>query len=321
MKQETRVDSTGEVFTPRSLIRNMLDRWPEHIWLDPNKTWLEPSAGDGNFLEELLHRLEDQGIPVRHILDNQLFSVELIDENHYALQVRLGYLQLIGDALVPGDLWSEEEWDTYFKVSILNELTLELNDENNPYAGKVVIVNGEEYVLQPHEVYHHRNHLCGSFLDPKTIFDDVQLQEIPLLTGEVKPWREDTRDIGEKITYISTLFPRSEAVKVPKQKLEKVKVEKAPKVSKEKVTKETKTPKEPRGEGKGGWAVHPKNYGTGKMLRSFFNGEWYTAKHDDLFDDVNASLKEKGLKTLEENPRGFGASSGLRGKEKYWSKE
>jgi hypothetical protein len=99
---------------------------------------------------------------------------------------------------------------------------------------------------------------------------------------------------------------------------ERIKPKKEPKV---KVAKEPNAPKEPKGEGRGGWGVHPKHYGQGKILRSFFDGAWWTAKHDDIVDDVNASLAAGGKQTLIENPRPFSASSGLRGGDKYWTKE
>lgn len=314
MKQTVRVDNTGEVFTPRSLIRHMLDRLPDSAWLDPNKRWLEPSAGDGNFLEEVYHRLVDNGHDPKHVLNNMLFSVELIDENHYALQVRLGYLQAVDNYLLPGELWED---DSMFRVSMMHELAIELNDENNPYTGKIVVVNGEERVLQQHEVYHHVNHLCGSFMDPKLAFEDRERTNLSVLPGPVVGWREDNRDVGEKITYISTLFPRSVVAAPKKQKVPKPVVEKESKPEVEKAPKEPRQPK-PQGEGKGGWAVHPKHYGTGKTVRSFFDGKTWEADHDALVDDINASLKAKNKKDLFEDPRPFSSSSGLRGGDKLW---
>ena len=55
-KTRERVKATGEVFTPRELIHEMLQKIPSNAWL-PGKRWLEPSAGDGNFLYEVKYRV------------------------------------------------------------------------------------------------------------------------------------------------------------------------------------------------------------------------------------------------------------------------
>lgn len=312
----SRVKKTGEVFTPRSLIREMLSKLPNAAWFDPNKTWLEPAAGDGNFLVEIKARLMQAGHNEIHILENMLFSVELIDDNHWTLQHRLGYL-------IDGNINPKLNPDNFF-ISKIHSMTQDLNDKN-PYH--------EILGLERDEVLHHRNHVCWTALEYDMSFDGTQPGQKGgerdggfIEVNEVLPERDlgewletDTPDIGEKYIVEKMLGKQPQLVHAA-PKVEKVKVEKPVKVPKIKVSKEAKV-KEPKGEGKGGWAVHPKHYGTGKILRVFFDGSFWTAKHDDLVDDVNASLKEKGLKTLDENPRGFGASSGLRGKEKYWTRE
>lgn len=247
MKQETRVDNTGEVFTPRSLIRNMLNRLPNNIWLDPNKTWLEPSAGDGNFLEEIFNRLINQGHDPRHILDNQIFSVELMDDNHFALQLRLGYIKLNDDWIIPGDLW-DNGIENFFTVSTLSKQTIELNDSNNPYKGKKVFWKNKEYKLKENEVYHHINHLCGSFLDPQLEFLPRELPKLPKLKSKVRPWPKNINEIGEKITYISTLYANG-TLKYPVKISEEIKLviqdtkKNIPSINNIKKTKQEKLPK------------------------------------------------------------------------------
>jgi hypothetical protein len=39
----------GEVFTPFSLINDMLNTLPEDVWSNPNLKWLDPANGIGNF--------------------------------------------------------------------------------------------------------------------------------------------------------------------------------------------------------------------------------------------------------------------------------
>lgn len=313
MKQRERVKQTGEVFTPRSLIREMLDRLPNSVWFDPNKTWLEPSAGDGNFLVEVKARLLQAGHDEKHILDNMLFSVELIDDNHWVLQHRLGYLV---DGMPNPMLWTEEEQLTKFKVAKIHPLTQDLN-QNNPYH--------EKLGLERNEVLHHINHVCWTALEYDMSFSRTDDSFVPVL--EVLPERDlgawpetDTPDVGEK-TVVEQVLGNQPQLAHPQEEKQKPKKEPKPKVEKDKkLPKESKPPKEPKAQddGKGGWAVHPKHYGIGKKVRSFYNGQWWEADHDALVDDINASLKAKGKKDLFEDPRPFSSSSGLRGGDKFW---
>jgi hypothetical protein len=183
-KSKERTKASGEVFTPRSLIREMLDRLPNAVWFDPNKTWLEPAAGDGNFLVEIKARLLQAGHDEVHILENMLFSIELIDDNHWALQHRLGYL-------VDGAPNPRLNPD-HFVLSKISKLTQDLNDKN-PY---VAIGCARD------EVLHHRNHVCASGLDYDMSFGRTSdgTTTLPLLPErELGAWPEtDTPDVGER---------------------------------------------------------------------------------------------------------------------------
>lgn len=144
MKTQQRIKRSGEVFTPLSLVNKMLNQHPNSTWLDPSKTWFEPGAGDGNFLVEIKARLLKAGHDEKHILDNMIFSIELLPDNHWALQHRLGYL-------VNGNpnpkFWPNGE---NFQTSDLHQDAIEINHKN-PYGGTTVL--------------HHRNHVCTSALD------------------------------------------------------------------------------------------------------------------------------------------------------------
>lgn len=182
-----RIKKTGEVFTPRSLIREMLSKLPNEVWFDPNKTWLEPSAGDGNFLVEVKARLLQAGHDEFHILENMLFSVELIDDNHWVLQHRLGYLV---DGQPNPKFWPNGE---NFQIGKIHPIAQDLNNKN-PYH--------ENLGLEKDEVLHHRNHVCTTALEYDMSFgrtEDVKLN-LPLLpVRDLGEWPEtDTPDIGEK---------------------------------------------------------------------------------------------------------------------------
>jgi len=87
----------GEVFTPPQLVNEMLDKLPQEVWLDPTKTWLDPACGTGNFLIEVYSRLMDslkEIIPSeqereQHILENQIYGVELQERNVILCRMRL----------------------------------------------------------------------------------------------------------------------------------------------------------------------------------------------------------------------------------------
>ena len=88
-RSNERIDETGEVFTPIELCRKMVSEIPEEVLINPESTFLDNSAGNGNFLialkEELLKYHEQE-----HILNHMLYAVELMEDNHKELCDRLG---------------------------------------------------------------------------------------------------------------------------------------------------------------------------------------------------------------------------------------
>jgi len=89
VRSDKRIDETGEVFTPAELCAEMVSEIPESILKDENSTFLDNSAGSGNFLlalqTELLKYHE-----LSHINDNMLYAVELMEDNHAEMCKRLG---------------------------------------------------------------------------------------------------------------------------------------------------------------------------------------------------------------------------------------
>ena len=90
---EKRKDN-DEVFTPDSLINEMLDKLSEEVWSSPDKTWLDPCAGLGNFSVQVLKRLMEglsqwepnEELRKKHILENMLYHVEMNPESVAKLQ-------------------------------------------------------------------------------------------------------------------------------------------------------------------------------------------------------------------------------------------
>lgn len=88
-RSDERVDSTGEVFTPPWLVEEMIDAFSEDDLKNPNSTFLDNSAGSGNFLIGLKNRLLKYHSE-EHILNHMLYAVEYMEDNHKELCHRLG---------------------------------------------------------------------------------------------------------------------------------------------------------------------------------------------------------------------------------------
>ena len=88
-RSDERIDLTGEVFTPMELCNIMVDEIPLRILKNPNSTFLDNSAGSGNFLIALRERLKEYHSE-EHIVNNMLYAVELMEDNHKEMCNRLG---------------------------------------------------------------------------------------------------------------------------------------------------------------------------------------------------------------------------------------
>ena len=89
VRSDDRIDQTGEVFTPAELCASMVSEIPESILKNPKSTFLDNSAGSGNFLLALQTELLKYH-DLTHINDNMLFAVEFMEDNHAELCKRIG---------------------------------------------------------------------------------------------------------------------------------------------------------------------------------------------------------------------------------------
>ena len=67
----------------------MMSRIPTDILKDPKSKFLDNSAGSGNFLIGLKNKLSKYHTE-KHILNNMLYGVELMKDNHTEMCERLG---------------------------------------------------------------------------------------------------------------------------------------------------------------------------------------------------------------------------------------
>ena len=96
-KRKNRVKITAECFTPESLVNEMLNKLPSEIWDDPTKSFLDNSAGNGNFLVQILERKLKQGHKPLQALST-IFGIELLPDNVEEMKQRLlDLLPLLSD--------------------------------------------------------------------------------------------------------------------------------------------------------------------------------------------------------------------------------
>ena len=88
-RSDLRIDSTGEVFTPLELCDLMVNRISLDVLKDPESTFIDPSAGNGNFLIALKNRLKEYHSE-EYKLNNMLYAIELMEDNHKEMCDRLG---------------------------------------------------------------------------------------------------------------------------------------------------------------------------------------------------------------------------------------
>lgn len=88
-RSDDRIKETGEVFTPMDLCRKMVAEIPHKTITNSESTYLDNSAGSGNFLMALKERLCQYHSP-EHVLNKMLYCIEFMDDNHTEICERLG---------------------------------------------------------------------------------------------------------------------------------------------------------------------------------------------------------------------------------------
>lgn len=79
-RTQQRIKASGEVFTPTLLVQEVLDQLPVDLFTDPNKTFLDNSCGDGQFLGEVLIRKMQNGSTFEQALAT-VYGVDLMQDN------------------------------------------------------------------------------------------------------------------------------------------------------------------------------------------------------------------------------------------------
>lgn len=84
-------NGTQEFFTPRCLVDKMLDKLSEDAFMDFDKTMLEPSAGNGNFVIAFLERRFAYCGTVEDVVKavSTVYAVELMQDNVDEMKCRM----------------------------------------------------------------------------------------------------------------------------------------------------------------------------------------------------------------------------------------
>ena len=83
-RDKLRVKENAEVFTPTSLVHEILDKLEEsdsELFSNPTKTFIDPSCGDGQFLSEvIIRKIERSNCTLEQALSTT-YGVELMEDN------------------------------------------------------------------------------------------------------------------------------------------------------------------------------------------------------------------------------------------------
>ena len=88
-RSDERIAETQEVFTPTELCNEMVNEISEEQLKDPTSTFLDNSAGSGNFIVALIDKLSEYH-DRQYVIDHMVYAVELMEDNHKELCGRVG---------------------------------------------------------------------------------------------------------------------------------------------------------------------------------------------------------------------------------------
>jgi Fe-S cluster biosynthesis and repair protein YggX len=101
------IDQFGEVFTPLSLVDEMLDTIPITFWSDPTKRIIDNSCGEGVFLIAIKNRLLKYHTE-EHILSNMLYGIDIQEKNIIKTREKLSCKHLVCADALQFDHWGKK---------------------------------------------------------------------------------------------------------------------------------------------------------------------------------------------------------------------
>lgn len=107
-------DMSGEVFTPKKFIVEIVEQIPPNVWKNPQLKILDPASGCGNFgmvvyqklMDSLRNVIPDSTKRSRHILENMLYMIEYDKQNYEKCRKVFGSSCKISH----NDFFEKEKW-------------------------------------------------------------------------------------------------------------------------------------------------------------------------------------------------------------------
>lgn len=125
--------SNDEVFTPPSLVNDMLDLLPAELWSNSNAKFLDPVSKSGVFLREMAKRLmngletqiPDKQARINHIFNRQLYGIAITDRSDLKTKLKKEGSELSEKI---GQLKIQSADGKFYKTHLANERLDETQD-------------------------------------------------------------------------------------------------------------------------------------------------------------------------------------------------
>tara|TARA_R110002020_G_scaffold49875_2_gene141576 strand:+ start:3009 stop:4451 length:1443 start_codon:yes stop_codon:yes gene_type:complete len=80
VKTDTRKKNLGEVYTPKELVIEMMDRLSQKQWQNKDNTFIDPACGSGNFLVEIVNRKIKAGLTALEAVQTT-YGIDIMQDN------------------------------------------------------------------------------------------------------------------------------------------------------------------------------------------------------------------------------------------------
>lgn len=169
-KQESkqRKDELGEVFTPLPLVDEILNKFPDDVWI-PSKTFLDPSCGAGAFLVRVLSYKIWLGSTIEQALSTT-YGVDIMIDNVRHTKERL--------LIYAFKSLSWESDEVLFHLSVQEEQAIKRNPEFIEFAKQYKDILDKNIVCHDALTYHYNFDEIIDTTDHEAILEETVINEV-----------------------------------------------------------------------------------------------------------------------------------------------